>query len=150
MTTMTVLSDSTVAFGCSSPGRLEVWDWREGKCLHSFGGFGAEVTASALFADGRLIVADTQGCIRIVDVAAWESAEVISEAGPVVCILTTKSSSFFTADRKGVVKLWRDGLCVAQNAGSVAADVSHTAMAVVGNRLIAVGSKLVNSIVVFE
>ena len=140
---MTVLSPSTVTMPMPSPGRIEVWDWKAGKCVGTLTGFGGDfVIANALLPDGRLVAGDWAGPIRVGSLDDWAAATVIyigDEDSALIGVLAGHDGSFVTTDRDGKIKLWRNGACEVTLTGGCPSYYYGLPLAVIGRRFIAVG-----------
>ena len=131
------------------PASIEVWDWRAGKQVRIFTGFGGDyVRANALLPDGRFVAGDDAGTIRVGSLDNWAAATVISNGDDgLTGVLAVQDRSFVTTDRAGKLKLWKNGVCTAMLAGCIAGS-EGALLFVVGRRLLVVGSEF--NLLVFD
>ena len=139
---MTVLSQSRVALSMCYPGQIEIWDWRQGKCLGalSMGAGACYVFAHALLPDGRLVAGDWAGAVRIGSPDNWTSATTIASSSGLTGVLACKDGSFLTTEKDGKIKLWRNGACEVTLTGSFSANSYYgVPLAVVCRKLVFAG-----------
>ena len=142
---LTVLSPSTVAVSVHIPAQIEIWDWRAGKCVMTLTGFGGgNAFGSSLLPDGRLIVIDSAGTIRVGSVDNWPAAVAISTdppRAPLIGVLAGHDGSFVTTDEAGNIKRWRNGECeTTLTGGYKIGGFFGVPVSVIGRRLVAVGA----------
>ena len=140
---ITVLSPSTVALGVSAgTPEIDIWDWKEGKCVRTLTGFaGRGVFGLCLLSDGRLLVSDEAGTVRIGSTDDWSNASVMMTSSAGFCsVLAGHDGSFVTISVKGSIQLWRNGVCeiTLDGAGQCTPDIGAT-VSEVGGRLVVVG-----------
>ena len=145
---VTVISPRLVAISMSDPAQIEIWDWNEGKQVMLLAGFIAE-TVHALLPDGRLVVGDAAGPIRIGFMHDWAASTSLDESSSgVIGVRAGPDGSFVTINSAGLIKLWRNGACEATLAGaSTTVHPGGTALAVLDRRLVVVGD---NNLLVAE
>ena len=146
---MTVLTSSTVAMSMRDPGQIEIWDWKQGKCVRTLSGFGGNfVFGHALLSDGRFVTADWAGTIKLGFLDDWTAAKSVLNGSGIIGVLACQDGSFVTTDERSHIKLWRDGTCEASVPGGFTGVYYGVPLAVIGRRLIVVGSG--NTLRVFE
>ena len=137
---MTVLSFSTVALSMTSPAQVEIWDWKQGKCVRVLPALGGSyVCGHALLPDGRFVMGDTAGNIRAGWVESWSPVTVVT-TDTITGLLVGHDGSFVTTDQNGKLKLWRNGVCEVERTGTCASWSAAVPLAVIGRRLVAFGN----------
>ena len=138
--------------GGQTPAEVQVWDWKRGNLLQKLSGIDVAL-CTALLPDGRLVVADWGGKIRVGKMDDWEATAVVTDSGATRLsgLAVSRDGSFVTASQmNGEIKLWKDGKCIATFNGGFSGDNvgRGNSLAVVGGRLLAAGKD--NTVLVFE
>ena len=124
----------------SSPPTIEIWDWKEGKCIKTLTEFDDSVYGHALLPDGKFVGGDWSGTIRVGSLDNWAAATAIDNGRPLISVLAAKDGSFVTTDDGGNIKLWRNGKCEVTLTGANVIIYFGITLAVVGRRLVVIGA----------
>lgn len=138
-----MLSESTVAVSCYSPGRIEIWDWQSGMRLHALDDFGGYALANAAYPGGLLITGSQDGRIRIGDPANWKQSRVLAHGATtdggfleIFGVVVAQDGSFVAADRTGHIRVWDGESLVASIPGCFQDGAYGVPLAIVGNRIV--------------
>ena len=107
-TSLTVLSNTSVAVLSASRRIIEVWDWCTPQAICRIT-LKANALCMAVLSDGRLVICDVDSNILIGEPEKWLEAKVISNDSVIYAIVANKGGSFTTLDSLGCVNVWRDG-----------------------------------------
>lgn len=146
------LSSSLVAVGghVDHDGRVQVWNWRQGKQLFIIPGREGYSVRLALLSDGRLAIAWDDGTFEVgfadESLAAWNASPSYAEtagrvpARALTAIVAAKDGAFVTTNDAGRTHFWRNGQCEAEFSGFSDFCYYGTPLAIVGRRVIGVGA----------
>ena len=127
--------------GCVNPDQLLVFDWRRGKRVRSIEGMGKSVLCSARLSDGLFAATGWDAVLRIGVLNDWENAAAIPTAQPVVGLALAADGALVSMDRKGVIKVWRDGRLERACPGALEHVRLGTPVTVCAGRIVALAAK---------
>lgn len=133
-----VLSSSTISVPTHNPARVEIWDWKECKQVSILTGLSKQYALGcALLPNGRFVVGDDSGHVRVGSLSGWHGAKAFRAGPGITGVLAGQDGSFLTTDVGGNIRLWRNG----------ATEVSLTGCSrnwgVVGRTMVFAGQRLV-------